>query len=421
MSTLQQLQDNRAAIAVQMRTLHELAEKEERAFTTDEDAKWNAMDADLVAHDDRIKRAQKIDMTSAIVPTQLRAAGKLGTEAANQEDDPDKPTEKRAFDKFLRNGMADLSPEERQLMMGRKNDSKEIRALTAGTLNTGGYTVPQDFLDQLEVALKTYGGMMDASQVIRTDSGAKLPMPSFNYTAVAATIVGEGVAGTADTSTPFGVVNLNAFTYRSPILPVSYEFLQDSAFGEGFIVQALSDSLGRALNAHGTNGTGTGQPRGIMLDAVAGKVGLAGQTLSLISDDLFDLEHSVDPSYRKSGSKFMMADASFKVIRKLKDTAGRPIFLPGYDGLGGPGADTVIGYPVIINQDMPQMAANAKSIAFGRLDKYKLRIVKDITILRLTERYADQLQVAFILFMRADGALLDAGTNPVKYYQNSAT
>jgi HK97 family phage major capsid protein len=420
MSTAQELKDKRASIVVQMRTLHEVAEKEERAFSTDEDAKWGTMDSDLITLDERIKRAEKVDSASMIVPTQLRAAGKVAA-GATDEQDPDAPNESRAFDKFLRNGMADLSAEERQIMLGRRNDSKELRALTSGTVNTGGYTVPQDFLDQLEVALKTFGGMMDAAQVMRTDSGAKLPMPSFNYTAVAATIVGEGTAGALDTSTPFGVVNLNAFTYRSPILPVSYEFLQDSAFGEGFIVQALSDSLSRAINAHGTNGSGTGQPRGIMLDAVSGKAGATGQTLSVIADDLIDLEHSVDPSYRKSGSKFMMADSSFKVVRKLKDTSGRPIFMPGYDGLGLSGPDTILGYQVIVNQDMPAMAANAKSIAFGRLDKYKLRIVKDITILRLTERYADQLQVAFILFMRADGALLDAGTNPVKYYANSAT
>jgi HK97 family phage major capsid protein len=420
MSTAQQLKDTRASIVVQMRTLHEAAEKEARAFNTDEDAKWATMDADLIALDDRIKRAEKLDSAAMVVPTQLRAAGKVGMTEAEPED-PDQPTESRAFTKFLKFGMSELTTEERNLMQGRKNDSKEIRALTAGTLNTGGYTVPQDFRDQLEVALKAYGGMMDAAEIIYTDSGAALPMPSFNYTAVLATIVGEGVAGTADSSTPFGVATLNAFTYRSPILPVSYEFLQDSAFGEGFIVDALSGSIARALNAHTTVGTGTGQPRGIMLDAAAGKVGLVGQTLSVITDDLFDLEHSVDPAYRASGSKFMMADSSMKVIRKLKDTTGRPIFLPGYDGLGQHGSDSILGYDVVINQDMPAMAANAKSIAFGRLDKYKLRMVKDITILRLTERYADQLQVAFILFARADGRLLDAGTNPVKYYANSAS
>ena len=67
------------------------------------------------------------------------------------------------------------------------------------------------------------------------------------------------------------------------------------------------------------------------------------------------------------------------------------------------------------------MAANAKSILFGRLDKYKVRVVQDVRMLRLTERYADNLQVGFVAFLRCDGRLLDAGTNPVKHYANSAT
>jgi HK97 family phage major capsid protein len=413
---LKNLREQRAVVVAAMRAMHEAAEKESRAFSTDEDAKWAEMEKDLDKFDAQIKRSEKLGSAAAVVPSELRAAGKP-TAALETEDGLN---EKRVFDKFLRNGMGELTTEERDFMSKRRDNSKELRALSSGTGNTGGYTVPQDFRDQLEVALKAFGGMLATSEIIRTDTGASLPMPSFNYTNVLATIVGENAAGSADSSTPFGVASLGAFTYRSPILPVSYEFLQDSSFGEGFIVNALSDSLGRALNAHATTGTGTGQPRGIVTDAVSGKVGTTGQTGTVIFDDLVDLIHSIDPAYRVN-SKFTMADSSLKVIRKLKDSQGRPVFLPGYDGLAGAMADSILGYNVAINQDVAPMAANAKSILFGRLDKYKLRIVRDVSMLRLTERYADSLQVAFILFMRADGRLLDAGTNPVKYYQNSAT
>lgn len=420
MSDLQKLKDQRAEIVIQMRAMHETAEKEERGFTSDDDAKWNSLEAELEKLDERIKRSEKLGAASRVVPTELRAAGNFLGE--QQEDKGgDAANEKRVFDKFLRVGIGELDQEERSFMMSRRDTSKEARAFSQGTGNTGGYTVPQDFRDQLEVALKAYGGMLQVADVMRTDTGATLPMPSFNYTNVLATIVGEGTTSSADASTPFGVANMNAFTYRSPILPVSYEFLQDSAFGEGFIVDALSGSIARALNAHFTGGTGTGQPRGILVDAVSGKVGTTGQTLSVIFDDLVDLVHSIDPAYRASGCKFMMHDGSLKIARKLKDTQGRPIFLPGYDGLAGAMSDQLLGYDISINQDMPAMAASAKSILFGRFDKYKARLVKDVTIMRLVERYADNLQVAFLLFARADGRLLDAGTNPVKYYQNSAT
>jgi HK97 family phage major capsid protein len=70
---------------------------------------------------------------------------------------------------------------------------------------------------------------------------------------------------------------------------------------------------------------------------------------------------------------------------------------------------------------MAVMAANAKSILFGAFKKYHARQVREVTVLRLVERYADSLQVGFLGFLRSDSALLDAGTNPVKFYQNSAT
>jgi len=67
------------------------------------------------------------------------------------------------------------------------------------------------------------------------------------------------------------------------------------------------------------------------------------------------------------------------------------------------------------------MAANAKSILFGDLSKYQIREVTDVVMLRLNERYAEAHQVAFLAFQRSDGDLVDAGTNPVKHYANSAT
>ncbi|KKM02260.1 hypothetical protein LCGC14_1786290, partial [marine sediment metagenome] len=67
------------------------------------------------------------------------------------------------------------------------------------------------------------------------------------------------------------------------------------------------------------------------------------------------------------------------------------------------------------------MAANAKSVLFGDFKKYLIRDVKGITVLRLAERYAEFLQVAFLAFLRTDGDLLDAGTAPIKHYANSAT
>lgn len=408
MKELKELRQKLGTAVTAARALHETAEKEDRGFTVEETAQWDAANTEIEQLRSRIGIAEKAG--------ELRQFSEEGSGRRSLialPGDVDMSVEQRAFGHYIKNGMGEMPDDLRDVAK---------RAFSMGTGNVGGFSVPQGFYANLEVALKAYGGVLEAGEIIPTDAGNDLPMPTFNYTAVAATIVGEGVASTADTATPFGSVTMKAYTYRSPILPVSLEFLQDSAFDEGYIINALGDSIGRGFNAHGTTGTGTGQPKGIVTDAVSGKVGLTGQTTSIISDDLLDLVHSMDPAYRHGGSaKFMMHDQSLKAVRKLKDNTGRPIFIPGFDGLANPMPDTILGYQVVINQDMAQMAANAKSVLFGQLNKYKVRIARNVQVLRLAERYADQLQVAFLLFARMDGRLLDAGTNPVKFYQNSAT
>jgi HK97 family phage major capsid protein len=81
---------------------------------------------------------------------------------------------------------------------------------------------------------------------------------------------------------------------------------------------------------------------------------------------------------------------------------------------GAPG--TLLGYPYWVNNDMSTATTTGtRAVLFGALQKYLIREAIGITLLRLDERYADYHQVAFLAFARADGNLLNAGTNPVKY------
>jgi HK97 family phage major capsid protein len=250
-----------------------------------------------------------------------------------------------------------------------------------------------------------------------------MPFPTENDTANVGAILAENSQAT-ELDMAFGAVNLAAYVYTSKVVTVPLNLVQDSAFDlDSYIARKLGIRLGRIQNTHFTVGTGTNQPRGIVIDATSGKVGLTGQTLSIIYDDLVDLEHAVDPAYRPQ-SKFMLHDSSLKVIKKIKDTTGRPLWRSSLEGIGvsvGNNPDTVNGYPYVINNDMAVMAANAKSVLFGDFSNYAIRDVLGVTVMRLTERFADFFQVGFIAWARADGALLDAGTHPVAYYANSAT
>jgi HK97 family phage major capsid protein len=318
----------------------------------------------------------------------------------------------RAFDGYLRRGADGINAEQRSML------EREFRDLSVGTNTAGGYTVPPGFAQRITDAMKAFGGMLDVSNVITTDSGQSLVWPTADDTGNVGAILAENNAAPTQDIT-FGQKTLGAYMYTSKMVKVSFQLLNDSAFDlNAWLPGKFAQRIGRAINAHFTNGTGGGaQPVGLVPNLTVGKTGATGQTLTVTSDDLIDVIHSVDPAYRNERSRFMLADTSVKVVRKLKDTTGQYLWQPGLTA-GSP--DSLLGYAVTINQDMPAMSANAKSIAFGDFNAaYVIRQVQGIQVLRLNERFADALQVGFLSFARFDGNVDD--TNAAKLYQNSAT
>ena len=288
-------------------------------------------------------------------------------------------------------------------------------ALGVGSTTIGGYTVPDAPMGSLEKALLEFGGMRSVATILRTDSGADLPIPTNDDTANKGAILAENTQVT-EVDMTFGQLVLQAYKYSSKSVLVSTEFLQDSSIDAmGFIGSALATRIGRIQNDHFTTGTGSSQPNGIVAAATTSSVTAAGQT-TCTYDNLLDLIHSVDPSYRTNGM-WMLHDSALKMIKKIKipnysgDTGGLPLWVPGVNTL----PNTILEYPYVINQSIATVATGTKSVLFGQLSKYIIRDCREVTLIRLDERYADYHQVGFLAFARSDGDLLDAGTHPVKY------
>jgi HK97 family phage major capsid protein len=322
-----------------------------------------------------------------------------------------------AFRNFVVHGERGISNEEAGLLRtGFRNAQSGQQANGA----QGGYLVPTGWGGELLEALKSFGGMRDVARVIQTASGNPIPWPTVDDTASEGEIVPENIAAsTADFT--FGTTSIGAWKWSSKIFTVPIELLMDQGPGvdiEAYIRKSAAMRIARGQNRKYTVGAGTTEPLGIVNSAVAGKVGLTGQTTSLISDDLVDLEHSVDPAYRSGpGVGWMFADSTLRFIKKLKDNMNRPLWLPGYDE----GARYDPGYRYTINQHMPAMAANAKSMLFGKLDEYLIRDVLDVTLFRFDDsNFVTKGQIGFLAWARGDGKLITGG-QPIAYYQNSAT
>ena len=414
MLTTQQLREQRATLFEKMKEVSDRASAENRLLSAEEVATYDRVDAEYTQVEDEIDRREA---AQAREKNMVRRDPSGTLEDGGQVVD-DGEAYNRVFTNFLRRGMADLSPEDKAVMSGKA--SQILNAAGIGTGAAGGFTVSPEFREKLIETQKWYGPMLQEAEVIYTETGAQFPWPTSDDTANVGAILAENTQVTEQDIT-FGTANIDAYMYTSKMVRVSYQLMQDSAFDLGaWLPRKLGTRLGRILNQHFTTGTGTNQPDGIVTSATVGatSTGSFAATGGVSFDNLIDLIEALDPAYGGGeGLKFMGHQSVRKAIRKLKDGQGRYLWEPSTQA-GVP--NLVQGYPFVLNNDMPALAASSKSLLFGNIrDAYVIRIVRDMQTMRLQERYADFLQVGFLAFERADGTLQDA--DAVRVLQTTAT
>lgn len=245
-------------------------------------------------------------------------------------------------------------------------------------------------------------------------------------------LIAEGASITESDPT-LAVSTLRSYKFGG-FFQVSSELVNDSGTDLlGFLARQAGESLALSFGSYLITGTGTGQPQGIVTAAATGKTGPTGTATSLGSqstagqgtDVLYDLIASVAEGYaRQPSTGFILNNASLAIARKLKDTQGQPVV--GMTGglvnsaVGAaPNGNQILGYPTFVDANVANMAANAKSIIFGDLSRYFVRIVNGIRFERSDEFAFQSDVVSFRCIIRLDGALVDA--NGLKIFQNSAT
>lgn len=426
--TARELREKRANLFQQADEILTRARQEGRELTSEEREQFDRLHAEIDRLGEEARRIERhediqreLEQSRGVVAGRQDMRGDVIPQPASLDAEQRERAEAEAFRTWLRGGMSALTPEQRSVMERRFADlPSEARALSSVTGGAGGYTVPEGFERRLEQAMIAYGGMLEAAELFPTTDGAPFAWPTANDLSNVGARVAENTQVADNADPAFGQVMFGAHMYTSKIVRVPIQLLQDNAVDlESRLVEWLAIRIARAVNAEmtGNDPTNNGGPRGILIGAQLGHT--TDSATAIAYEDLVALEHSVDPAYRRApGTRFMFHDQTLKLLKQLKDENGRPLWVPGV-AVREP--DTVLGYRYVINQDMPTPAASAKAILFGDLKKYKIRIVRGVAMLRLAERYADYLQVGFMAFQRFDGALVDAGTHPVKFLQLAAS
>src|SRR6056297_325352 len=283
----------------------------------------------------------------------------------------------------------------RSLAMNPGTHTFEKRALTSST-----DTVPQSFFDQVMLAARATGPMLDVTRVFNTESGEKVTYPVLT-TYASAVQKGEGVA-LAEEDPTYSSIELDAYKIGGITL-LSQELVTDAGFDilEN-VAEAAGNSLGFRANAFLTNGTGTVEPTGFINSASTGVTGATSVGGAFDADDLIDLAYSLDSAARRLPGVAWMANAStVAAIRKLKDGAGNYIYTPSANAE----ADSLLGYPIVENPHMPDIGTEEASVAFGHWNSFYTRMAGNLRLDTSVDYKFGNDQVAFRYLMRFDGAL----------------
>jgi HK97 family phage major capsid protein len=250
----------------------------------------------------------------------------------------------------------------------------ELKAVTGLSGAAGGYAVPEEIDATIDRLLTAVSPIRAIANVVKVGSAGYRKLVTSGGTPSG--WVSE-VAGRPETDTPtfIEIAPPSGELYANPA--ASQAMLDDAAFDvEAWLASEIATEFARAEGQAFVGGSGVNQPKGFLAQPATAQgdgtrpfgtlqfvpSGAAGAFVpGAPQDRLIDLVQALRPPYRQ-GAVFVMNSATASVIRKFKTADGAFLWQPGLVS-GQP--DTLLGYPLVEAEDMPDIAADSLSIAFG--------------------------------------------------------
>ncbi|HSZ11724.1 MAG TPA: phage major capsid protein, partial [Rhizomicrobium sp.] len=346
---------------------------------------------------DRINRA--LDEHKRTLDELLLSAHRPAVGGEQKSSGPNQSREHKVFDRYMRKGDASGFA------------SLETKALSEGSSTDGGYTVPLEIAQTIDRILAKASPIRALATVQQIGSSV-YRKPITTVEAASGWVAETDSVSTTTTPTisaiDFPAMELYAMPATTqPLLDDSFVDIEQWLANEVQIV--FAEQEGEAF----VSGDGTSQPKGFLsytnvADASWswGNIGYiaSGAAGAFASSDpadaLIQLAYAPKQGYRANGT-WVMNRKTESVVRKFKDDNDNYIWQPG-TAAGQPA--TLLGYPVAEAEDMPDIAANSYSIAFGDFARGYL-VVDRVGIRVLRDPYSAKPYVLFYTTKRVGGGV----------------
>ncbi len=291
-----------------------------------------------------------------------------------------------------------------------------VESRAALTEANTGQVVPASFYNTLLTGIAQYTELMNRDNVslIESDKALPLTLPEIDLSTISSAIVAQGVDAPPVANPTISGMTLKGFSYRTNPIASTFELEQDSFESiTDILTKAFSVGLARGIGADLVNGAGAGTaPQGLL--TAAANSGVTSTVSGVWSGvDLAAVYASLNRAYRVSPKcAWVMNDVTYQQIVALKDSSGRPLLDIRDD------QEKLFGKKVIISPDMP-VGANAKSIVFGDLSQFHVRVAKNGVMVRRNVEaplYAEQGASLYTAYLKCDSALNTVGGTKAAVY-----
>jgi HK97 family phage major capsid protein len=398
------LLEERANTWEQAKALLDHAAEEKRDLTAEEEVSYQKMTSDLETLRAKADKYIEDERNAKASEESLRS---LIAQRPERSDKPEGDDELRKF--FA--GEAKF--------YDAKPFASEVRDLSKGTATAGGNTVPTSMYSKIWEHLRENATLLSGgATVLNTSSGENIDVPITTSFGAAAAVA--EAAALAESDPAFGKRTLGAYKFGQ-LVQISSELVQDGAFDlEGFLARVVGQNVGNAFGAKLITGAGSTEPTGITVSSTLGVTGATSVAGVPTLDNLIDLYYSVIAPYRnKSAAQWLMKDSTAAVIRKFREGSGTGAYLWQPSIVAGQ-PDLLLSKPVLTDPNVAATAIGAKSVLFGDLSSYAVRIVAGIRFERSDDYSFNTDQTTFRAIIRGDGLLIDQ-TGAVKHFIGGAS
>ena len=307
---------------------------------------------------------------------------------------------KAAFQTFYRKGEQSLSPD-------------EYKSMSVGSDVDGGFFVNYDMSSDIIKRMYDNSPVRQYAKVVPISSNG---LTVIQETGKPTAYWENEATSVTDQQTPqIGKATILAHSLLCPQL-VTSELLEDSQIDvENWLSEAVSAELLREEGSSFVNGNGIGKPTGFLSGAITTgtpnsvvtnlQAYKTGNASTLGNGDVLREAaiKGLRSVYRNNANWFMNRNTAFEVA-KLKDSDGNYLWQRGLEN-GQPA--NLVGFPVVMFDDMPDVAANSNSIVFGDMQAAYIIVDKaDIAVIR--DGFSKKPAIEFLFRSRTGGLLVNA-------------